>query len=274
MMQEIGTYECHIKHVDETLRKDIEYTMAHIKKVLNYFIHIAEKEWDILEGLNSEERLTKIEQLTHATKAHPNPKYPEYDQYYNKDTYSVIRRSIINRATGIVQAYKTNYKNWENSGKKGHAPTLQYNHNCCISFYRDDLWRENTKDLRTTSIRLYNVEESCWEMHDIDIDKSDAHYITNLKKEGKLKCPTIQAKGKQFVLKFPIAFTTHLHNKPAGTERICAVDLGINTAATCVIMEPDGTILARKFINLDSDTAKVYKKFNQVRKAQSNGSRS
>ena len=55
--------------------------------------------------------------------------------------------------------------------------------------------------------------------------------------------------------------------------RILAVDLGINTPATCVVMESGGTILARRFYKAQKDTGCLDHRTAMVSRAQSNGSR-
>lgn len=58
-----------------------------------------------------------------------------------------------------------------------------------------------------------------------------------------------------------------------GSHRICAIDLGVNTDATCCIMEPDGTIVARRFINLGAEKDRILNAHKRIREAQSNGAR-
>ena len=69
-------------------------------------------------------------------------------------------------------------------------------------------------------------------------------------------------------------YSSTLTDENIDNERICAIDLGVNTDATCVIMESDGTVIARKFIKLASEKARLSKKLGLIRKAQSKGARS
>ena len=46
---------------------------------------------------------------------------------------------------------------------------------------------------------------------------------------------------------------------------ILAIDLGINTDATCCVMSSDGTILARKFINFASDKDQINHTINKIK---------
>lgn len=49
---------------------------------------------------------------------------------------------------------------------------------------------------------------------------------------------------------------------------ILAVDLGINTDATCSVMTVDGAILAREFIDFVSDKDQLYHTLNKIKKVQ------
>ena len=49
-----------------------------------------------------------------------------------------------------------------------------------------------------------------------------------------------------------------LTNPPVKKQIICNVDLGINTDAVCTIMQADGTVLGRKFIDFPSEKDRMY----------------
>ena len=46
------------------------------------------------------------------------------------------------------------------------------------------------------------------------------------------------------------------------------MDLGINTDAVCTLMQADGTILGRKFINFSSDKDRMYRTLGRIRRFQ------
>src|SRR5699024_1739714 len=50
--------------------------------------------------------------------------------------------------------------------------------------------------------------------------------------------------------------------------KICAVDLGITNSAVCSIMDANGTVLDRKFINQSKEKDQLYTMTNKLRKAQ------
>ena len=49
---------------------------------------------------------------------------------------------------------------------------------------------------------------------------------------------------------------------------ICSVDLGINTDAVCTIMQADGTVLGRKFIDFPSDKDRLHHVLGRIRRFQ------
>ena len=53
--------------------------------------------------------------------------------------------------------------------------------------------------------------------------------------------------------------TSNLKGNECKLERICSVDLGINTDATCSIIRHDGTVTAREFINHAGEKDHMYR---------------
>ena len=49
---------------------------------------------------------------------------------------------------------------------------------------------------------------------------------------------------------------------------ICSVDLGINTDAVCTIMQADGTVLGRKFVDFPSDKDRLHHVLGRIRRFQ------
>ena len=88
------------------------------------------------------------------------------------------------------------------------------------------------------------------------------------------KCaPVLVRRGPHFELCFAVKNDTMLTDAEIFDTRILAVDLGINTPATCVVMESGGTILARRFYKAQKDTGCLDHRTAMVSRAQSNGSR-
>ena len=52
-----------------------------------------------------------------------------------------FRRNAISSAIGKISSYKSNYKNWEENGKKGNPPKLSYEHFEMPTFYRGNMYK-------------------------------------------------------------------------------------------------------------------------------------
>ena len=74
---------------------------------------------------------------------------------------------------------------------------------------------------------------------------------------AKASAPTQEQKHRKYFLRFTYEEQVALTQEPAERQRICAVDLGINTDAVCSIMTGDGTVLARRFISFPGDKDRI-----------------
>lgn len=257
-------------HIDNTTKECIDKTLEYYRTTLAYLIPIIKDRYDAIKDLD--DQLTKrsvIEHMIHATDAHPHPEC-DFDQKFPRCP-AYLRRNAITAAIGIYESHLTRHEKWEQGELEGGEPQLSYHHAKSPSFYKDNMMKETKgSGLRIVQLKLYDGKSWIW--RNIGIDKADAEYIDAKRRyDGNLGCPTIKQMGKKTYLHFPMKYKTSLHDAPIEDERICAIDLGINTDATCVIMEPDGTVLDRKFIKRDGEKARLYHELGLIRKAQSKG---
>lgn len=68
--------------------------------------------------------------------------------------------------------------------------------------------------------------------------------------------------------RFAFEENVQLNKTKLEDQYILAVDLGINTDATCSVMTMEGAILARKFVNFASDKDQLYHTLNKIKKVQ------
>ncbi|WP_246516593.1 hypothetical protein [Salicibibacter cibarius] len=61
--------------------------------------------------------------------------------------------------------------------------------------------------------------------------------------------PTLVKVGKKYFLNFSYQSKVALNKTKIIDQKVCAVDLGINNSAVCSVMDVNGTVLAREFIN-------------------------
>lgn len=264
------TREVEIRGRSRSLDTKIEATCAYYQNALEYVIPRVLEHWDEIEEIaGSLNKQRFVERLFHATHTNLNPKYLEFDSLFTHMP-SYLRRSLFSTAIGIISSWKSNLANWEEEDPetRGNKPQLSYKHLKSPVFYRDNMWRnEINTEFCTTKLKLFDGKTWVWET--IALKRTDAKDVHTQAKLGKLQCPTICKKGKKTFLKFPITYTAQLTKEVAGYERVCAIDLGVTTDATCVIMKSNGTVVDRRFINATAEKARFTKCFNTIRKAQS-----
>lgn len=261
-MKEFSSYKVQLKHYNHIFEQTVEL----YRNAVSFFIDICDKEWNKLEDLRSKERLQLIEQLSLETQQHPVTKYHFNQRFYKMPTH--LRRAAINTATGAYSSYYSNLQNW-NENPVGKKPTLQLDRNVMPTLYNGGMYIRN--DETHAKIKIFHKNDWIW--LNVELKTQDVKYIQNHCKLKKEYVPTLKKQGKRWYLVFPFSDDVKLEKVDIQDQLICAVDLGINNNATCSIMQSDGTVVGRKFINLATEKDHLYKALNRVKKAQQNGAR-
>lgn len=245
-------------------------------------IPIVRNEWGTLENLKGKQKAAHIEKLIHTTKPRyttlddgtriiknegHTAKYPFFDRQFPYFP-NYLMRSAINFAIGHVSAWKEWVVKWEEEGCKGKKPHLKPNPKPSMPLYKDNMikWLDNL----TPQIKVYDGK--CASYVKANIMPSDYKWLKSHKGEFLFQdlsyAPVLKWNGRKLTMQFLFESKVEL---PDITKRICAVDLGINTHAVCVIMNEDGTILARKFITVAGVEDHIRSLTRQARKHQSKG---
>lgn len=261
-MNIFSSYKVKIKHYNHIF----EQTVKIYRNAVSFFIDVCDKEWDVLEPLKNLERCRKIEELTLYTKKNQNPKYNFNERFYKMPSY--LRRSSINTATGCYSSYYSNLKNWK-ANHIGNKPKLQLDRNVMPTLYKDNMYIRT--DDNTARIKIFHKNDWVW--LDVELNNQDVKYIQNHCTFKKEYVPTLKKQGKCWYLVFPFEDKVKFQKVDIEDQIICAVDLGINNNATCSIMQSDGTVVGRKFVNLATEKDHLDKALNRVKKAQQNGAR-
>lgn len=82
----------------------------------------------------------------------------------------------------------------------------------------------------------------------------------------------IQKKGRRFYATFSYEEETVLIPE-ASITKICAVDLGLGTDATCSVMGKDGTVYARRFISFNKEHDRLHTQLGRIKRNQKRGAR-
>jgi IS605 OrfB family transposase len=227
------------------------------------------KHYDELKKLNNLERRMYLEHLIHNTKNNI-AKYDFDSRYYKLPCY--LLRDIESKAIGHIFSYKSNLDNYKkerynkiSNGKKfkKREPSLS-KCNLLPSFYKGNMY----KMISDNKIALKIYEDNDWKYEEFKLKKNDLKYINKI--NGKRYNPEIKIIGKKIYIKFTFEIEDlKLQDKELNKRIICGVDLGVNNDATISIMNYEGTILGRHFINTNNKDLMNHL-LNKKRKIQRN----
>ncbi|XEC94769.1 RNA-guided endonuclease TnpB family protein [Paenibacillus tarimensis] len=265
-MNLVKTLKYKIKNHSQIFEQTIEIYNA----ALRFIINVIDQEFESIGHLSTKSLVSAVESLIHYTKTNTNPKYKEFDQQFYKYP-SYLRRSTIAEAFGIAKSYRSNLENWENEKQialsqgltfKKKPPKLQLKHSAFPVFYKDNMF-ERTSD-STAFIKVFHQNDWVWV--EIEFKKQDLY------KRGvwswKENNPTLVKVGKKYFLHVSYESKVKLKTEKIQNMITCNVDLGLTNSAVCSIMNADGTVLARTFINQPKEKDRFATMINKLKKAQ------
>lgn len=243
IMKHTVSYAVELKHNLDAVKN----TVGLYRAAVEYLLKPVKDHYEELQKIKgSLKQQQYIEHLVHSTK-NRKAVYAFDERFYKFPSY--LRRSAITHAIGAVFSWKSNWKNWEENGCKGKEPKPGIYMDVCPCLYHGNmfLWGEDG----TAMIKVYTDHDWVW--REVRLKKSDLTYLEKRMKVNRnavISSPTIEKKPKgHYFLRFTITEEVELSSKPITAQRVCAVDLGINTDAVCTVIDVHGTVLARKFIN-------------------------
>ena len=237
------------------------------RDALQMLIPIINDNWDTLSKYEfANQKYNCIEKWIHNAKN--NQAVYDFDKQFPKfPTY--LRRSAVAQALGIVSSYRSNLANWEKD-PKGQAPQLSFTHYAYPAYYKNNLFRNFDPIRQTVELKVFKNGDWVYEVY--QLKTSDCAYYQNHLIGKKQNVPIIQKKGRRFYATF-----SYEENVPLVPEesisKICAVDLGLGTDATCCIMDQDGTVYARKFISFSEEHDRLHTQLGRIKRNQKRGSR-
>jgi len=296
------TYKVHKQRIILPNYDELNKTIKIYNKVIQYLIPIVGKysNSNSFLSLKNQEKMMFIEKLIHKTERN-SPKYKDFNKkFLNLPSY--MRRAAINDMIGMINSFNTRFEEWEkdkevfeskNLKKKYHInfpkfnifpeqfPTYYKNNMFKIALTNKTLKEEifikvnkNTKDSNEEKISpLYDFVK-------IGInDKSSKNFLEKIK-EYKVFNPEIVKKGKKFFLYFTYEkkivykekkelFSKNKDKIKVNKVKILGIDLGINSDATCSIIDEKGTVLGRKFINFPKEKGSIQKLVKKKNKSYS-----
>ena len=248
----VVSYNVEVINNTNKLRHIVANTLALYNSALNYVCDVVLKHYDEINELNSLEGRMYLEHLIHNTKNNI-AKYDFDSIYYKLPCY--LLRDIESKAIGHIFSYKSNLDNYKkerynkiSNGKKfkKREPSLS-KCNLLPSFYKGNMY----KIISDNKIALKIYEDNDWKYEEFKLKKNDLKYINKI--NGKRYNPEIKIIGKKIYIKFTFEIEDlKLQDKELNKRIICGVDLGVNNDATISIMNYEGTILGRHFINTNN----------------------
>ena len=247
--------------------KALETSIVIYRDALSFIIPIVNAHWNELKDLkNTKQRMSYTEKLIHSTS--------KKTAFYNFDDEfprfpSYLRRSAINKALGIVSSYRSNLENWD-SEPTGQAPKLRLTHYTHPAYYKGNMFKNFDPIKQTIELKVFKNND--WVFETYKLKTSDCTYYQKYLAGKKQNVPIIQKKGRRFYATFSYEEETMLIPEKS-INKICAIDLGLNTDVTCSIMDKDGTIYARKFISFREEHDQLDTQIGRIKRNQTRGSR-
>lgn len=247
--------------------KALETSINIYRDALRVLIPIIDDNWDTLSEYEfANQKYNRIEKWIHNTKN--NQAVYNFDELFPKfPTY--LRRSAIAAALGIVSSYRSNLANWEKE-PKGQVPQLSLTHYTYPAYYKKNLFRNFDPVRQTVELKVFKNGD--WIFETYQLKTSDCRYYQTYLAGKKQNVPIIQKKGRRFYATFSYEEEVSLVKKES-ISKICAVDLGLNTDATCTIVGQDGTVYARTFISFSKEHDRLNTQLGRIKRNQKRGSR-
>ena len=247
--------------------KALETSINIYRDALRMLIPIINDNWKTLSEYEfTNQKYNCIGDWIHNTK--DNQALYNFDEQFPKFP-SYLRRSAVAQALGIVSSYRSNLANWEKE-PKGQAPQLSLTHYAYPAYYKKNLFRNFDPIRQTVELKVFKNGDWVYEVY--HLKTSDCIYYLTYLISKKQNVPIIQKKGRRFYAAFSYEEEVSLV-KEESISKVCAVDLGLNTDATCTIMDKDGTVYARKFISFSEEHDRLYTQIGRIKRNQKRGSR-
>ena len=239
------------------LHKPLEETLKVCRRAVEWLCPVIDGEWEALSRIQKEkERFNAAEKLIHTTKNN-EAKYAFDEEFPKMPSY--LRRAILQHVIGTVSSARSRAGEvpWNGACRR-----MIRNHYMPV-FYKDNMYR---KEEDRVYLKLYNGKDWIWQ--EIHLRRTDVSYLRKHWSGIRAKSPVLIKRYRKYFLQFAFEQSVELTKKEVEKQRICAVDLGINTDAVCSIMTADGTVAARKFISFTAEKDHLYHVLGRIKKEQ------
>lgn len=260
------SYGVQLNHMSRCL----DPTVRVYRHTVRYLIDIVFLHYEEIEGLSPKAAQRHIEQLVHSTAYFPAA-YPAFDRrFYKMPCY--LRRAAISTAIGKVSSYRKLVSLWEDGGRKGKRPHMDFNQDMMPCFYKGNMF-----DAKDGVFRIKAFIRNDWVWLPVSLRKSDLDYIRKHCAGMKECAPVLRKAHHKYLLQFAFQYSvtddTPRFVKDVDVQKIVGVDLGLNTDAVCSSMLRDGTVADCRFIDSPVEKDRLYTLLNVIKGTQQHGSR-
>lgn len=272
-MEVVVSYKTKISRND--YKNCIDDTIKLYRSAVSFIVEIINNHWSTITPLSTKSRVNYVESLIHTTKG--NTALYDFDKEFYKFP-SYLRRSAIQDSVGIVSSYQSNLSNYEeeryysiSNGKKfkKQKPKLSLTHFKCPVLYKGNMYLR----LSDNQVKIKVFKNNDWQWIYLNLRNQDVKYIKNNCQKLKELSPILTKKGRCHYLAFSFKDNVKLNKTKLKDQKIVAVDLGINTSATCSLMSYDGTVHKRLFINQNREKDHQNHLINRLKKKQKIGNK-
>ena len=252
-----SSYGLHFKGSESAIKN----TSAYYASAVKYLIPVVRVNWDAVEPISySKGRVRLIECLIHSNKNN-QAAYNFDNRFYKFPVY--LRRAAIADAIGKVTTYFKLFELWIKNECEGVMPQIDTCDHLMPCFFNGNMFNWDQLG-RTAQIKVYVNNDWVW--REIRLSKTDIRYLNSRKQlhNAKLSAPVIEKKHGHYQLRFTIQENVKLHDTPIFEQKICAVDLGVGTDAVCSVLDSQGTVLSREFINFGREKDSVSNALHRV----------
>jgi len=254
--------------IGTSLHAVLSDTLAVYRSAVDFYIDVMLHTSELFSECNNNLAAVRAyERITVLSPRHYNVQFSFCDSFPKFPSY--LRRAVIAEAFGLVSSYRSNYGNWEVTGKKGEKPSVPQAGFVSPAMYRDNCFVRTG----TYTARIKVWIRNTWDWVNVTFRKCDVDYLLR-RCSGRKECvPTLRNKGKVWSLDFSFEENVKLNDTKIANQRIVAVDLGINNACTCSVMNPDGTVVGRRFLRLPSEYDCLNHRIGKIKQAHQRGAR-
>lgn len=222
--------------------------------MVKFYLNICKNEKDILLNKKKNDKRKILENFSLKENNELGAFYDVYEKFPDVPTY--MRRAALNEAINI-------FLKWEENILKNPNCSLKMRKNVFPILYKDRIFKKINGN--KALIRLYIDKK--WKWLEVSLDGHDLRYISKLDNIVKSHPPILKRIKNRWYLLFSFERDTKLCTSKLENRIVCAVDLGIKNDAVCSILNSNGKVLARKFINFKREKSEIIHLINEKRRA-------